>query len=784
MNTTLKFLAIYGLFLFCFIGTLNGQIKQVGPKSNSIKEAISKPWGKLFYIERIDGKYKMGDTISQFNNNKEFEHLTFDISNNKVLANVGIQGSLKRMTIYRDSYFSNCSPPSGLTDGSWPGVWAAKDNSSYGPYSFSIELNGKNYDLDKVEWDFRTGLLDNLIPITELKGPNDQFKINLLTFAPISTDGKKRVRGLVYGLFLENNSTELLSGTIHLPKLFTNKRQDVNPILNGPLSWAIFDPYDFEMAIGDTEQQNFNVSFNLKKGEGIWVPVVFNNLGDTALYEINSLGTIEWLNQTEQYFRNIVGQVKTPEDPYLSEFFERQVLAAFGSIAMSESGKIAGSNWGSYPATRQIWMKDFYYSCLPFMRLDKDFAQKLILWFSEFGVRPKGNAMKGGVNHSVGISMASIMLAGQYYENTGDKEFFSGNIQLKKYWNDIITELISSRKDPDIWLFPSKYISDGSIKPDYHTGSNVCAWFALKSYARLLKEVYNEQAAGKEIEAIAGKVQNAIMDKCTINGPFGKQFIEATYRDGSEAPMESDGEESDITLMPYYGFLSWDDPTYLNYMRFSVSEHNTIYRPDLHAISWFGVPSTAPGYLKGLCAGTDHASLFGEHGYLNEIRKITDADGSIWWWNYYSKKNPEYGEVERNSLPGKSGWFSGIYASVFIARHLGLSYDQTTNSLRFSPLMPSSGFTWNNFTLAGKIFSANYHFSNQSVTINLKSGNPDITKTDICLPVQSFRKGFKFYVNGRLSKDFKIIKYLNQDYISSSIDLPGKGEATILVSSK
>ena len=54
----------------------------------------------------------------------------------------------------------------------------------------------------------------------------------------------------------------------------------------------------------------------------------------------------------------------------------------------------------------------------------------------------------------------------------------------------------------------------------------------------------------------------------------------------------------------------------------------------LHAITWFGVPSTAPGYLKGICAGTSSADLFGEHGYLKEVRKVTDADGSIWWWSY------------------------------------------------------------------------------------------------------------------------------------------------------
>ena len=98
--------------------------------------------------------------------------------------------------------------------------------------------------------------------------------------------------------------------------------------------------------------------------------------------------------------------------------------------------------------------------------------------------------------------------------------------------------------------------------------------------------------------------------------------------------------------------------------------------------------------------------------------------------------------------------------------------------------MPTSGFTWNNFSIAGKVFSADYLFDNKSVKLNLKSSNTEITKTYICLPVKSFRKGYKTYVNGRLFKDTKLISYLNQVYVSLTVDLPENGELTIGVSSK
>ena len=136
----------------------------------------------------------------------------------------------------------------------------------------------------------------------------------------------------------------------------------------------------------------------------------------------------------------------------------------------------------------------------------------------------------------------------------------------------ILKQLIASRRDTSVWLFPSRFISDGPVEADFHTGSNVCAWVALKEYARLMEEIYHDHKTAETYTSMAKKVHDAIMGKCTIEGPYGRQFIEGTYRDGRKPPMVSDGEESDITLMPFYGFISYDDPIYLNYMKFSVSE--------------------------------------------------------------------------------------------------------------------------------------------------------------------------------------------------------------------
>jgi hypothetical protein len=283
---------------------------------------------------------------------------------------------------------------------------------------------------------------------------------------------------------------------------------------------------------------------------------------------------------------------------------------------MSGSGKLAGSNWGSYPATRQIWTKDCFYSCLPLMALEPALAQKMILWFHEFGVRQPGEIVTGGLNHSISLSVASVMLAGLYYDQTGDKTFFTQHPELRAAWGKLLDELVATRQEPDVWLFPTQYISDGKLDCDWHCGSNIAVWRALKSYARLLAEVYGDARRANDYAALADKVRDAILKKTAITGPFGRQFIEGVNRNGKVPRMTSDGEESETTLMPFYGFLPYDDATYRNYMHFSVSTHNAQYNATFHSIDWGpGVPATAPGYNKGLCFGTDRDSLFGDHGY-------------------------------------------------------------------------------------------------------------------------------------------------------------------------
>ena len=758
----------------------------LSPRFNTIGAALQQPWGKAFWIERKAGKYRMGDTASKFFGNTDFADLTFDISNNKALANVGVQGTIQHLTIYRDSYRVT-SHPDNL-----PGVWMAKDNSSFGPYSYKLQIGSETYDLAKVDWDFRTGLLDNIFPITELRDPQGRFLVRLLTYAPVSSDGSERLRGVVYGLQLENRSDQNLRGEVELPETFEDKRQDFTT-----QRISMWEPFEFEFALGDSTAFQRKIKFTLAKNESVWVPTILYMPGDPTPQEVSKKGTVAWLGETWAYYRHVLGRLRTPADDYLAEFFERQVMQALQSIAMSASGKVAGTNWGSYPATREIWMKDAYYSCLPITLLDPSLAPQIILWFNEFGVRQKGNVIPGGLDHSLSLSVASIVLGGQYYDHTGDKVFFIQHPELKRNWDNLLEQMIASRPDEHVWLFPTRYISDGAVEGDYHTGTNVVAWRALRAYSRLLKEVYDEPQPARRYSEIADKVYDAILAKTVIDGPFGKQFIEAVHRDGKPPLMISDGEESDTTLMPFYGFLPYDDETYLHYMHFSMSEYNRLYQPKVRAISWANspatplddrVPSTAPGYMKGIAFGNDPGALFGEHGYYSEVRRITDADGSIWWWSYGWNSNPpkwSYDDPVRLNIPGKSGWFAGVHTAVFISRYLGVVYDAPTQTLRFAP-SPLLGkrFKWADFPMGEDHFSVSYEREGSTVLTSVTNESGKVIHLEAMLPVDGLGDSLVVSIAGIRQSTPATTRYLGRDSIRVLSDVAAGKTITIAVSGK
>jgi hypothetical protein len=401
------------------------------------------------------------------------------------------------------------------------------------------------------------------------------------------------------------------------------------------------------------------------------------------------------------------------------------------------------------------------------------------------------------VNHSLSLSVASVVLGGLYYERTGDRAFFVGHPELKRSWDYLLDQLIASRAEDSAWLFKSRYISDGALEGDYHTGSNVVAWRALTAWSRLLEEVFGDAPRARRYAEVADKVRAAILATTVIDGPFGRQFIEGVDKAGKPPRMISDGEESDTTLMPFYGLLPYDDETYLNSMRFAMSEHNEAYQPRVRAITWAGrpdtpladrVPSTAPGYMKGIAFGNTKDDLFGEHGYYTEVRRVTDADGSVFWWPFGWNSNPptwDYDRPVRMDVPGKAGWFAGVHTALFISRYLGTSYDAPSRVLTFAP-SPLLGdrFRWSELPIGNQQFTVSYEREGTVVRVTASGRSSQATRLEATLPVDGLGETVAVTIDGKKPLESARIRHLGRESVRVLAEIPAGGSVTVVASGK
>jgi hypothetical protein len=327
------------------------------------------------------------------------------------------------------------------------------------------------------------------------------------------------------------------------------------------------------------------------------------------------------------------------------------------------------------------------------------------------------------------------------------------NAIVKERIMALVDSMLESRSQSDAWLFPSDWISDGYSLGDYHTGSNILAWYVLQSFSRILGEVYGEREKARELAEIAEKVRKDLDRLAIVQGPFGPQYIEGVNKDGKAPCLGHDGEESDTTLAPLYGLYGYDSLPFKNYTRFALSSHNAFYVPETRGLRWHTdrkTDSSFPGYITGFANVVDEESMNGENGYLTEIRKLTDVDGSIWWWPY--PKGAKYGEVERCFHCGKSGWASGVFVSLFISEILGVKFDACSKVLSLRPFSPSSSFTWEGCRFGSFLFNLSYERKDDAVRVDVENLNPMEVhlKLEVILPDQ--RAGSTVFIDGTEAK--------------------------------
>lgn len=675
----------------------------------------------FFNIEINGEEIRTTNQDSYYRRVKSTSGLTFDVSNQKALANIDVRGTVQTLTFYQNNHLTEEKP----------GVWVNKQLTQTTNLSLTVEVDGNDYDLSKTDHRVEVDLLHDSLP--RYIHHYQTFKVIVIPFAPI-IEGK-RLSMLVQQIYVVNETQNPLQVAAKEVPLYQKKYSDQQNVLIAQKG----------------NEQKLAFSEAAKFSAALIDPNVFK---EKKLFEESD--TEIWLRDTFKYFDEIFGELTLP-DKKMVHLYNRALYQSFSSFGMDCNNQIVGSNWGSYPATNRIWNKDMYYSSLPFLFFDQELCQKTILWFDQFGLKFPGSKFPGGINHSLSNSLASGLLASLYYEHTADLVFFEEHPQVLENAAKVVDEVLAQRHPEGPMLFESVWLSDAFALGKYHTGCNLCLWKVCSGLADLFDASGLLEDSDKYRRA-AKEIKDTICSQMTTEGPFGTQFLEGigdeekdkysidhyqkpileqgliflsdVIQDGKVDLLMHDGEESDTTLIPFYQFLAKEEPLYQNTLAFSASESNPTYSEEIKGITW-GLESgaTFPGFITVLMSGLASEQEFSHR--LQELFNLADLDGSWWWWPY--KLEAAKGEVVRDFGCGKCGWASGIFVSVMLSQYFGLSFNKGV--LQINPIHYLE-FSWSKLHF-GKAFlsiecTKSYvtvtNLLEQSLTIRGNDGNVSLEK--------------------------------------------------------
>ena len=676
---------------------------------------INKTINPNFNISFINKKFKTTNNFSYFKNNlnERISSFSYDVSNQKVLGNIDVYGEVKQLNFFQGNFYVEQKP----------GVWVHKQYTVSKNLHFAVAINGKNIKFTDQNHDFDTDLIADSLP--RFIHRYQEYNIVLIPFCPILKDKKPSM--LVYQIYIENLTDHNLTiNQFEIPKYQKKYSDQFNVIVaQANLINEVVKPHEY-------------TTFSI----GLIDPDAYSEIN---VFE--KADTAKWLEETIDYYKKIYGDLQL-EDNRLPHLFNRAIYQSLSAFAENQKGESVGSHWGSTPATEQIWNKDMFYSTLPSVFFDARLCQKQILWFTKYGVRFKSKKFKGGIEHSLSNSMSAIILAGLYYEYTDDLSFFVNHPVILQKARQIIDTEVSTKVPGDVMLFSSTWISDAYSLGKYHTGSNICFWKACDSLARIYQGLGKLELANY-YEKIAGKVKKAILENMTYKGHFGEQFLEGigdkekefydvnnydkpildqgmifltdVITDQKIDLKMHDGEESDTTMIPFYGFLDLKDPKYQNSMKFAASTYNPTYGANIRGIRWGDKSgATFPGFITVLMGFINDKEQ--RTRQLNELLHLSDLDGSWWWWPYDINGKP--GDVYRDIGCGKCGWASGTFVSLFVTQFLGIQVKNNTLNIR-----PLSHFNycWENAHIGNITTNISCH-DNEIIVTNLSGHDINISQ--------------------------------------------------------
>ena len=697
-------------------GILEGPVAALQPFT-SLQAALDGPRSTFFGVTpqrrpRDKGTRYTAGGVSGAEEPSTF-HLSFEVTNNRILCSLTSTGLLRNPCI-----FSRRVPAHRRGH-----EFMGEQLLGGSPWSFLLRRKGEEPVSLHSTHGVSVELLGDLFPLFTYQCAG--LRTRLLAFAP-ATDGPSSVRprAILVIVQVENPGLEAIEASLIVPGVREVGDADRRSALSAPVESPhprftenpvpIEPGYEAVMCLDHTTWCPVfpELSFSLPPGGQSIFAFAFL-LGETP-EELRRTGellrtrsTLDWLNQTWRSRAERYGRLTIPDGPYYAENYSRLVEEGASALMYTDDGLL----WTGGPSG---------FSDYAMVLFEPRFVADIIAQsLSGFRPRKPGESPPDDLTWSLAGSVGPLPDVALYYRMTGDRAFFRHHPEVLAFARERLADIVDTRQ-AEPYLFPSKMLWDGPSRGDYHTGSNVLAWLSFAGMARLAREVYDEPQLADDWADIAAAVKRDILRYCVGEGSLGPRFYEGANEDGTFVAGH-DGEETFTILMPYFEFCEADDPACVNHARLALSPENPLYIPEVDGIAWsggrdnrtMGAPpprgaTTLPGQMAMFAGARSEGEL---HDRLEQLRGLTDLDGSIWWWPYdYPALDAAL--VHRRDVAGcdlsKSGYAAAVYLCLFINNILGLSVDTPAHQVSLRPFCPWPEFSWERCRLGNSIFDFGY----------------------------------------------------------------------------
>ena len=429
---------------------------------------------------------------------------------------------------------------------------------------------------------------------------------------------------------------------------------------------------------------------------------------------------VEWIEITDQFWKKYLGslEVHIQNEPELSgkcrDIHIRNILDNFNCIQTDETGRVL-VHWQGAPShcMGRMWGIDVEPTTLSFIHIFPELGERLIEYMAERN-EPCYSVYE---DHSVPIMMAPLVMAGEYYTYTANKQYFIEHPEILKRLDEIWEKIIGFCKN-GCALIPSRYSSDGIVMRRYDHGTNVKFWYASKGYGMICKALKRENA--DLVFCYMERLKKDIEKLMIVDGPFGKQISGGTnlgeqdnfYMD--EDFSYYDGEDSSSVLAPIYGIYDFSYEPWINYHRFARSMYCSNYDPEMDVLRWFPYGGALDGtaYVSQLGGAITKKEM--KYSLNNMINSAVDQNGSLYWW-------PKAENMRRMIARCSQG--QGSWIVQYIKQWLGIQINVEKKILKIEPRGLLDSYTWKSALFGCFTFDISYHESEEGSSIRIANKN-------------------------------------------------------------